>query len=265
MNARLPLLVSALVAFLAGSAFAQPDGTTEPAPADSATTAPAAQAATPVSSADESIYVVQRRAYSKSGRFEFTPSFFTSLNNKFVGHLGLGLSGAYHLRENFALEVTTSVPYLYNRFFSGLVYEVRDLKLTPEEVDLKQMTYFAALSLQYSALYGKLDLYGRLIDYDFYVSAGTGFVSTIEVCYPEDANCSDPVIEGLGQRTPDDSDRYKISGNLGGGLRIFFSDRLGLRAEVRDIVYADRTVAQNKVSTDIRNNVILFFGLSTLL
>jgi outer membrane beta-barrel protein len=237
-------------------------------PAAPAPAAPEAAAALePVSSADESIYVVQRRAYSKSGRFELTPSLFASLNNKFVGHFGLGLSAAYHVRENFAIEVTSSVPlpYLFNSFYSGLVYEVRDLELTPEEVDLKQMSYFGAVSLQYSALYGKLDFYGLLIDYDFYVSAGTGLVDTIEVCYSGDAGCSDPVIEGLGQRTPDSSDRYKISGNLGGGLRVFFSDRFGLRAEVRDIAYADRTIANQKVTTDIRNNVVIFLGLSTLL
>ena len=46
---------------------------------------------------DQSIYVVQNRTYSKSGKFELTPIFFTSLNNKFVGHLGAGVVAAYHV------------------------------------------------------------------------------------------------------------------------------------------------------------------------
>src|SRR5690606_37545062 len=44
---------------------------------------------------DESVYVVQRRAYSKSGRLELSALPFSSLNNKFVGYFGLGLSAAY--------------------------------------------------------------------------------------------------------------------------------------------------------------------------
>ncbi len=257
MTTRHLILAALLVSSAAPLHAAEGDTPLEPTPAPAAAPEPAA-------AADESIYVVQRRAYSKSGRFELTPSAFTSLNNKFVGHAGVALSAAYHLRENFAIEVTTSVPYLYYKFYSGLVYEVRELDLTPEEVDLKQMTYFGAASLQYSALYGKLDFYGHLVDYDFYVTAGTGIASTLEVCYTDESGCSEPVIEGLGQRTPESADKMKITGNLGGGLRVFFSDRFGLRAEVRDIAYADRTVAHQKVTTDIRNNVIFFLGLSTL-
>ena len=67
----------------------------------------AAPPSTPTeAAADESIYVVQRRVYSKSGKLEITPLFYTSLNNKFVGHLGLGVALAYHVRENFAIEVS---------------------------------------------------------------------------------------------------------------------------------------------------------------
>ncbi len=222
---------------------------------------------------DESIYVVQRRAYSKSGALELNLSFFTSLNNKFVGHLGAGLSAAYHVRENFAVEVTTSVPLLFWSFYSGLVYEVHNLNLAPEMVDLKQMSYFGAVSLQYSALYGKLNFWDKLIDYDFYVTAGTGVVKTLETCVPSrnqagDPDCSEEPIEGLGVglKTPaDTADAWKIAGNLGGGMRVFVSDRVGMRIEVRDIVYADRASEPGLVTSDIRNNVILFLGASFLL
>ena len=48
-------------------------------------------------------------------------------------------------------------------------------------------------------------------------------------------------------------------------MRVFFSDRLGLRVEVRDIVYPDRATVAGDVTTDIRNNVLLFLGASVLL
>ena len=121
--------------------------------------------------ADESVYVVQERAYLKRGYLEVTPIFYTSLNGKFVGYTGAAVAVAYHLRENFALELTSSIPGLFFATFSDLSWELYDYaQLGPPAVDLKQMSYFGALSLQFSALYGKLSLYNLLLDYDFYVS-----------------------------------------------------------------------------------------------
>ncbi len=265
--------LTALLSLPAAPLWAQADEPAAPPTPVEPAVAPAPAA--PVEEAleqDESIYVVQRRVYSKKGAFELTPLFYTSLNNKFVGHFGLGLAAAYHVRENLALELQSSVPYVGDRFFSALVYEVyQQEQLTPEAVDLKQMDYFGGLSVLFSALYGKMELYSWLIDYDFFVTAGVGFVSTIETCVPERGDCSEEVGgtgQGIGRgvHSPEEAgDRFKLSGNLGGGMRFFFSDRLGLRLEIRDVVYSDRAVESNEVTTDIRNNVLFFLGLSVLL
>lgn len=227
---------------------------------------PAGRAIVPAT--DESVYVVQRRAYSKSGRFEVTPTFYTSVSNKFVGYVGPGLSLAWHLRENFAVELCSSIPGLIRRYYSDLVYETQALKLEPVAVDLKQMTWFSALSLQFSALFGKLDLYGHLVDYDFYVAGGFGTATTVELCQPAGQNgCSDP-RRGLlyGERTPAQrADAVKLTGSLAGGMRIFFTDSLGLRFELRDVVFADRTEHNQSVTTDVGNNVFFFFGGTLLL
>lgn len=240
-----------------GAALAQSGASAEETPAKA------------YSTADESIYVVQRRAYSKRGMFELTPLFFTSVNNKFVGHLGPAISAVYHVRENFGIELTSAIPFVFYRFYSALVFEVRDLDppLSPEVVDLKQLTYFGSLSLQFSALYGKLNLYDWLVDYDFYVSAGYGLATTIETCAPNKDGCGDK-LEGLGfgQRGPRGStDKTKLAANLGGGMRVFFSDHLGLRIDLRDIVYADRATDPEGATTDIRNNVMVLLGVSFLL
>lgn len=217
---------------------------------------------------DESIYVVQRRAYSKHGDFEITPAFFTAVNPKFVGYWGPALAIGYHLRENLAVEFLTSL--YVSAFYSDLVFEVYEYEtLTPEEVDLKQIRYFNSLSLQFSALYGKLDFYGYLVDYDFYVSGGLGYAMTKEPCTPRVDGCSEEVDVGRGLRTPtDSSDAHKMSGSVGGGARFFFHDNIGMRAEVRDVVFADRKVETNQAgqiglaTTDIRNTILLFLGLS---
>jgi outer membrane beta-barrel protein len=234
---------------------------------------------------DESIYVVQKRAYSKKGKFEITPFVFTAMNPKFVGYIGGGFSFAYHLRENFAVEFSTSIPYAIAPFYSALVYEVYTYEtLTPEEVDLKQVEYFGALSAQFSALYGKFELYGILLDYDLYLTAGLGLTTTKEPCVPNTGDCGGAIGQyvnpttgllegglGFGLHTPEaGGDALKLSGHLGGGIRMFFTERLGVRIEIRDIVYADRKVGSTQstsqgVTTDIRNTIFVFLGATVLL
>jgi len=268
----------ALALFLAVTArpAAAQDETTEAAPgalqpvtAAGDVSAPADNVREPA--ADESVYVVQKRAYSKSGRFEITPLFMTAVNPKFVGYIGGGIAFAYHFQENLSLEFMTSI---YNHaFYSDLVFEVwRYEDLTPEEVDLKQLLYFNSLNLQFSALYGKLEFYGYLVDYDFFVSAGLGFAATREPCFPGDSTCSGVVDVGRGLRSPQRAlDAFKITGNLGGGMRVFFHEMIGARIEFRNIVYADRKVeetqsaAQGQTTTDIRNTMMLVLGVSVML
>ncbi len=268
---RAPVLL--LVLSIAAPVAARSD--IDEAAAAGAAPPPAGSAATPGTpasgaAADESIYIVQRRVYSKSGTFEITPLFYTSLNNKFVGHLGVGLALAYHVRENLAIELQSTIPHAMAQFYSALVFEVSEQEsLTPEVVDLKQMDYFGAVSVLFSGLYGKMEFYGFLIDFDFFVTAGVGLVSTLEVCPPNPpnaGNCSADVGIGLGLRSPERAgERYKLSGNLGGGMRFFFSDRIGLRLEIRDIVYSDLAVGSGgETTTDIRNHVLLITGLSIL-
>ena len=231
---------------------------------------------------DESIYVVQERAYSKKKKFELTPLFFTAVNPKFVGYVGLSLSAAYHLRENFSLELMTSLPYAVFPFYSPIVYDVFYYEdLTPERVDLKQMTYFTGLSAQFSAFYGKFEFYGVLLDYDLYATAGFGITLTQTPCTAKIGSANSSTDAGAGEcdvtdqereqlgfglKTPDElGDYMKLSGHLGGGLRMFFTENLGLRFEVRNIVYSDRANYQGSVTTDIRNIMLLFVGATVIL
>lgn len=223
---------------------------------------------------DESIYVVQPRPFSKKGRFELAPLFFTSMNPKFVGYVGGALSAAYHVRENLAVEVVSSIPYGMYSYFSNLVEDVyKNENLTPEAVDLKHMRYFGSASVQLSALYGKFRLkffkWSTLIDYDAYLLGGLGVAQTKEACadYGK-GDCSSLVGAELGLRKPDDvSDAWKLTGNVGGGMRFFFTEHFGLRLEVRDIIYGDKAFDSrtNKPTTDVRNNLLFFLGLSVLI
>ena len=216
---------------------------------------------------DESIYVVQERGFSKSEKIEFDVFLTTKVNPKFVGYMGMGLSAALHLRENFAIELNTTIPYVLQAFYSDLVYEVFTYEdLAPQKVDLKVMTYAGSVNLQFSALYGKLSFYSFLLDYDLYVLAGVGVARTLQSCFPTNQDgCSEEFDVGRGLREQEEmTDVWKVTGNIGGGLRFFFSDFMGLRFELRDIVYSDRDIQDNETSTDIRNNLMFSSGVSFL-
>ncbi|MBC7793968.1 MAG: outer membrane beta-barrel domain-containing protein [Clostridia bacterium] len=220
--------------------------------------------------ADESIYVVQRRAYVKRGSVEITPLFYASLNNRFSSSMGPALAIVYHARENLALELVSSVPSVMRSSYGDLVYELYDNEqLAPEAVDLKKLRYFGAFTLQFSALYGKFDFFGQLIDYDVYGAAGPAIAATKEPCTPAgQGTCSaDSEQIGRGLRTPTEaSDRYKVAGSIGGGLRLFFADWIGMRIELRDILYADRASEDAGIPTTvIRSNVLFMLGVSFLL
>ncbi len=216
---------------------------------------------------DESIYVVQERSFSKSEKFEIDVFLTTKVNPKFVGYLGMGVSAAMHLRENFALELNTTIPYVLEAFYSDLVYEVFTYEnLAPQKVDLKVLTYAGSLNMQFSALYGKLSFYDILLDYDLYVLAGVGVARTLQSCFPTNQDgCSEEFDVGRGLREQADfTDVWKVTGNIGGGLRFFFSDFMGIRFELRDIVYSDRDISDGETSTDIRNNLMFSSGVSFL-
>lgn len=216
---------------------------------------------------DESVYVVQERAYVKRHHLEVTPIVFSTLNPTFVGYTGAALSVAYHVRENLALELNTSVPGLFYAYYSDMAWELHNFaQLGPQDVDLKQMDYFGALSLQFAALYGKLSFYDWLLDYDLYLSAGMGLARTLETCLPSQSGCSSEIGVGVGVRPPAlFADRNKLAANLGLGMRFFFNDHMGLRLEVRDVAYADRRDTDAATSTDIRNNLLFFLGLSLMI
>lgn len=263
MLKRTNLLCLGVLLCVGTTAYAQE--AVKPAPAstlsDSSERAPVAE--------DESIYVVQERGFSKSEKLEVDVFLTTKVNPKFVGYIGVGLSAALHLRENFAIEVNTTIPidFAFQSFYSDLVYEVFTYEdLAPQKVDLKVMTYAGSLNMQFSALYGKLSFYSWLLDYDLYVSAGVGVARTLQSCFPTNQDgCSEEFDVGRGLREQADfTDVWKLTGNIGGGLRFFFSDFMGIRFELRDIVYSDRDIQDNETSTDIRNNLMFSSGVSFL-
>lgn len=239
---------------------------------------------------DESIYVTQKRAYSKKGHLEFTPIFGAVLNTRFVSTIGVYGALAYHFKENFALEVMggySGVPF--SRYTEATI-EIREKEnLEAPDADRKWMDWFIGADVQWSPFYGKLRLIpGVLGVFDVYVLAGMGVVGTRAPCLPNASYLANGQgeepggqgVQGITGTCPADPSiaalpaGVKFAGQFGGGVRLFFARWFGVRFEVRDIIYSESVTRveitagngrSETVSTDIRNNVLFIVGLSFLI
>ncbi len=229
---------------------------------------------------DESIYVAQERAYTKRGHFEITPMFGATLNNRYTSALGGALGLTYHVRENFGIEAIGG--YVQPSYTAAVGELFNGEQAAPFNAELKQMQWFAGGDLQWAPFYGKLRLVpGVLGVFDVYISAGFAAVATRSPCTPGAiyngngiADGSD--IQGIKGNCPArpnnslPSDTH-LAGNFGAGIRIFFTSFLGVRIELRDLVYSDNVVvilpggSTENVSTTIRHQVFIFLGVSFLI
>lgn len=236
--------------------------------------------------ADESVYVVQKRAYSKRAHLEVTPIFSSTLNNKFVSGVAPMLAMTYHLRENIGIELIGG--YAFSRFTDATNEIKAKEALEAPDAERKWIEYFVGADIQWAPLYGKLRLVpGWLGDFDLYVLAGFGLAGTRAPCAPSAEYRQDKtgrVTDGSGVQgvsgtcpvAPEDATLphdMKLAGHFGGGFRIFFTRWLGVRLELRDIIYSESVTSvivnasgrSDEVSTDVRNNVFLLLGLSFLI
>ncbi len=273
----------------AAPAFAQDEAPAAEKPAEEAKpAAPAAKAdGSPfarVADEEETIYAVQRKAYLVKKKFELTPLFALSFTDNFVQTFAPAASITYHAAENFGLELFGA--YMFPTE-SGLTNEILDKgKLTPEVAKLTQMLWAAGLGVQWSPIYGKIQIFGASLgNFAFYVGAGAAIGQSRVQCTP--ATMLDPYrgfnppecpqIEEQPDGTQDTQQRVyepatlKVMGSLSGGVRFYFRDWIGLKFEVKDYIFTSRvyrpeTMEPTQRFTDaVRNNIFAQIGLSFLL
>lgn len=241
-----------------------------------------------VPAADESIYVTQLRSYAKRNHLEITPMFALGLNNRFVNHMGVMLGLSYHVRENFGIELMGGYSGAPLTRFSEATIEIREKEnLEAPDAQRSWMGWFAGAAVQWSPFYGKLRLIpGILGDFDFYLLGGFGVVGSMAPCKARSAyngNGVDPDqsdVQGISGTCPADDTvavlpaGLRFAGQFGAGFRIFFAKWFGVRLELRDIIYSEIVYRRDAVAgslgeaaptTDIRNNVLFFLGLSFLI
>jgi len=280
------LALIASMMLVAPAAWAQEDGETE----SSAETAPAesgdkhSKALFPrISDDEETIYTVQRKAYLVREKIELTlnPA-YASFTDRFVQTFGFGGSVTYHVGENFGIELGGA--YMIP-FESDLTTEIlREGKLTPEIAKLTQMLWAAGLGVQWSPIYGKIEIFDKFLgNFGIYVTTGMSVGQTRVQCTP--ATPLDPEVFGTGAEcetlaaSGDPNDAFKTvyeparttaMVHIGGGFRFFFADFIGLRVEVKDYLFPARVYRPGsreltqRYTDAIRNNVFFNVGVSFL-
>lgn len=224
-----------------------------------------------ITDADETIYAVQRKAYLVKGALEVTPMAAMLISDRFVDSYAPALSLSYHLAENFAVEAFGA--YMFSSPSSVTTEVLQRGQLSPELAKSTELRWAAGLGVQWSPVYGKVELWGRhLGTFNFYLSAGAALGQSRAPCTAGEA------LDGGGQcpaaglnaaETLYAPSEFRPMGVFGAGLRFYLSRRIGLKLELKDYVYSARVyrpdAAEGTQLTDaIRNNVFAQIGVSFL-
>ena len=248
---------------------------TETSPAAGTPNAPFAR----ISDDEETIYAIQRKAYLVNQKWELTPLAAASFTDRFVQSFGPAASITFHAAENFGFEA------YFAKLFpteSGLTKEILAQQgLTPETAKLTQMLWAGGIGVQWSPIYGKIQIFGASLgNFGFYLGAGFGVGQTRVQCtqrtmldpneHGEGATCPE-LPEGQADDVVYEPASFKIMGALSGGVRFYFSNTFGLKFEVKDYIFTSRVYRPEEDGIDqrysdaVRNNIFAQMGLSILL
>jgi outer membrane beta-barrel protein len=163
------------------------------------------------------------------------------VNPKFTVHAGVAAELAYHLRENLAAQI--GLWYFPLSVQSTLSEELlTKARVAPESAEAFLLRAVALAGLELMPIYGKLNVFdGKILRLGIYLNGGLGAAKTRVQLRPS----TDPSTG----RTFGDTG-YRPIASLGIGLRVFLSERLTVRLELRDFVYSGYVSRVNGCSHD---------------
>lgn len=196
-----------------------------------AETAPQAAAVSSAPVERERVHVLISRKERAEGKNEVALFGSVQVNGKFTEHLGTGLDYAYHAREAFALTVggTWFARAVQSEFTeSELIDKARQQPLTASALLLN---WEGHAGLELSPIYGKFAVFNTgVVQFGLYLGSSLGVAKTSVQLRSADPN-------GDRDRTFGDTG-YKPVGIFNAGFRMFFSERLAFKAEIRDTIYS---------------------------
>jgi outer membrane beta-barrel protein len=160
----------------------------------------------------ERIRAVSRKTFLKKGRFELEPALGISTNDAFFRRWMVGARGSYHIIESLALDFGGSFAVFPEPL--NPVRLISDDGGTVEFEDLSGFLGYADVGVDFAPIYGKVSLMSEyVIHFDAFVSGGLG------ATFDQVGSFVHPAME------------------IGLGTRIFLTDWLVLRTDLRDYIY----------------------------
>jgi len=214
---------------------------------------PAAARASKADAFEGKVQPVSGQLYQKAGRVEVTLDGLLSLNDAFFTKYFAGVQVGYHFSEFLSLHgqlaggasAKTGSTEVCPANAGCHPASAADLREVPGHVNL-----IAGAELQFSPVYGKLNVFSEgVAHFDLSLLGGPDWIRYDQVLSASDASAG---------KTP--SAVSSLGFHLGLGARIFFSEALALRIEVRDYVYRADVPSMQKRET--QNQLFTEIGLS---
>jgi outer membrane beta-barrel protein len=204
---------------------------------------------------------VSGQLFRKAGRFELTATGDLSLNDAFYSKYFGGLKLGYHFSESWSVSLHAA---------AGTTSETGSAVVCPKDtgcVDAEdamllqvpgKLQRIIGAEVAWSPVYGKLNVFAeKVAHFDLSILAGVDLVSHDEVLGPSEA-------EALAASGDDPSLVSTVGGHVGLGARLFLTEWLALRLEVKDYVYGVE-VPNNGSGKDWQNQIFTEVGLSFFL
>lgn len=168
------------------------------------------------------MYAMQQRYILHQRRFEINPYAALTMNDQFVQHPGIGVALAYYIRNEIGVGV--SGHYYFNQPSDFNFQTSRAARVGEPITEYQWNVNGNVIGVP---AYGKFVAFGDFIfHYDFFLQGGLGATATRPRAVVDPDN-----------RTFDYKPRF--TGNIGGGLRIFFNRWLALTLQVQDYIFPE--------------------------
>jgi outer membrane beta-barrel protein len=200
---------------------------------------------------------VSGQLYRKAGRLEATLTGNLSLNDAFFSKYFGGLKLGYHLSESFSVSAHGA---------GGLARETGSTVLCPtsepcrdaSELQLNQVPgkieWLAGLEVAWSPVYGKLNVLSeKVAHFDLSILAGADYIAHRQVLGREAALA----LDAAGGDPPTET---AIGGHVGLGARLFLTEWMAVRLEVKDYLY--QADVPNNGGKTLQNQLFTELGLS---
>ena len=194
---------------------------------------------------------VSGQLFTKTGRLELTPTASLSLNDAFFSKYFFGLKAGYHFSDMWSVHGSVAGGFAEATGSTAVCpgnqgcHAATQAQLNQVAGDLKTIV---GAEMAFSPIYGKLNAFAeQVIHFDLSLIAGADWIRHRAVISAVEANAGvEPDI------------RNTLGGHVGIGTRVFFSQSLAIRLEVKDYLY---TVPVQGSST-LQNQLFTELGLS---